>query len=378
MLLQGQCNIKYINQADSSRLKADSYYMNIEYLIIGQGISGTFLAYELEKAGLSYLVIDEPNPSSASRVASGIINPVTGRRIVKTWMIDELMPFAWDSYREIGEKLGIDCISKSGSIDFFPTPQMRLAFLDRCHENPEYLSLPGDENSWLDLLNYNFGYGTIDPCYLVNLQHLLPAFRSHLINQQTIREENFDPLQLILTSSGIEYQDVTASKIIFCDGISGQNGKWFKNLPFAPNKGEVLIVEIPDLPSENILKKAISIVPWKDNLFWVGSSHEWQFESVQPSAAFREKTEAQLTNFLKIPYKVMDHWASVRPATLERRPFVGFHPAYPQLGLINGLGTKGCSLAPYFSRQLVQHLTTGTSLLPEVNIDRFKKVLARD
>ncbi|MBS1662348.1 MAG: FAD-dependent monooxygenase, partial [Bacteroidetes bacterium] len=59
----------------------------VDVLIIGQGICGTFLAHELERAGLSYLLIDEVRPFSASRVAAGLINPVTGRRLVTTWMI---------------------------------------------------------------------------------------------------------------------------------------------------------------------------------------------------------------------------------------------------------------------------------------------------
>jgi len=62
--------------------------MEIDYLIIGQGICGTFLSWYLRKAGISFIVIDEPRPDTASRVAAGIINPVTGRRIVKTWLIN--------------------------------------------------------------------------------------------------------------------------------------------------------------------------------------------------------------------------------------------------------------------------------------------------
>ena len=55
----------------------------------------TMLSYEFAKAGLSFLVIDDGDPSASSRVAAGMINPVTGRRIVKTWMIDTLLPFAY-------------------------------------------------------------------------------------------------------------------------------------------------------------------------------------------------------------------------------------------------------------------------------------------
>ncbi len=350
--------------------------MNIDFLIIGQGISGSFLCHELTKAGSSFIVIDEFNPFSASRVASGIINPITGRRIVKTWMIDELMPFAWDAYKNLGKILGVKCIIETENVDFFPTPQMRLAFLDRLREDPQYISLPSDEYNWLPMLNYDFGYGIVQPCYLVNLQELLPAYRKLLLKKGCLLEEHFDPAQLTITATGIRYKDIFASKIILCDGIESQENKWFKNLPFAPNKGEVLVAEIPGLPGNNIFKKAISIVPWKENLFWVGSSHEWQFENDQPTAFFRQKTEAQLRSFCKLPFKIIDHWASIRPATLERRPFIGFHPLHPGIGIFNGMGTKGCSLAPYFAHQLVEHLTNKADLLPEANIERFKKMLS--
>ena len=68
--------------------------MQIDFLIIGQGISGTWLSYFLEKAGKSFIVIDNADPLSSSRLAAGVINPVTGRRHVEVWMADKILPFA--------------------------------------------------------------------------------------------------------------------------------------------------------------------------------------------------------------------------------------------------------------------------------------------
>src|SRR5260221_11187887 len=119
--------------------------MQTDVLIIGQGICGTFLSWWLEKAGLSWLMIDEQRPFTASKAAAGLINPVTGRRIVTTWMIDELLPFARGAYRQMGEMLGIPCMEQTSLVDFFPTAQMRLAFLKRYEEDPSYLQLPADE-----------------------------------------------------------------------------------------------------------------------------------------------------------------------------------------------------------------------------------------
>ena len=60
----------------------------IDYIIVGQGICGTLMSYYLQKEGKNIMVVDEAKPNTASLVASGIINPITGRGMVKTWMIN--------------------------------------------------------------------------------------------------------------------------------------------------------------------------------------------------------------------------------------------------------------------------------------------------
>src|SRR5215210_7633736 len=113
--------------------------MTIDYLIIGQGLCGTFLSYYLLKAGKSVIVIDENKPCTASKVASGVINPVTGRRIVRTWRIEELLPFALVAYKELGNELGINVVKQCSVLDFHPSLQMSEAFEKRLTEEPEFL-----------------------------------------------------------------------------------------------------------------------------------------------------------------------------------------------------------------------------------------------
>ena len=92
---------------------------------------------------------------------------------------------------------------------------------------------------------------------------------------------------------------------------------------------------------------------------------------------FRKYAEDWLNNNLKLQYSILDHFASVRPATLERRPFVGFHPLHPKMGILNGLGTKGCSLAPYFGKQLVDKIKDEGNINPLADINRFGRILTR-
>jgi hypothetical protein len=42
------------------------------------------------------------------------------------------------------------------------------------------------------------------------------------------------------------------------------------------------------------------------------------------------------------------------------------------------MGTKGCSLAPYFARQLCDHLCSGLPILPEADVKRFRRILGEE
>ena len=352
--------------------------MQVDYLIIGQGISGTWLSYYLQKENKSFLVVDNDSASSSSKIAAGIINPVTGRRHVTVWMAEEILPFAWKAYHEIAAHLNIVAISPKNIIDFFPSPQMRQSFFQRVEEKGEYVFDYPDQHHFRNYFNYDFGCGEIKPVYTAYLETLLPAWRNQLKEKQLLVEEEFSTHELIIGADTIQYKYITAKKIIFCDGNSGAANLYFKQLPFAPNKGELLIAEIPDLLPDHIYKKGTMLVPLATHgLWWVGSNYAWEFDDPDPTKEFREQTEWLLKNWLKVPFKIVQHLAGIRPATLERRPFVGLHPLHPNIGILNGMGTKGCSLAPYFAKQLVDHLVFNKIILPETDVKRFSKILAR-
>jgi glycine/D-amino acid oxidase-like deaminating enzyme len=351
--------------------------METEFLIIGQGISGTWLSYYLQKADKRFLVIDNNQPNSASRIAAGMISPVTGRRIVKTWMIDELLAFLVPAYEELGNRLGINAIEQKSLIDFHPTPQMKLAFDDRLEENAEFLFQPKDQQLYTPSFNYDFGFGEINPCYVVNLTEIMKAWRKKLLSGNQLLEEDFQIDKLQQTERGVNYKNIKAKKIIFCDGIGSAQNPFFKALPFALNKGEAILIESAGIPSTHIFKKGMMLTVVQNNHYWIGSNYLWEFPDDRPTEQFRRQTELLLKNWLKAPFRIVDHKSSIRPANIERRPFVGFHPVYRHIGILNGMGTKGCSLAPFFARQLTEHLITGEEILPEADIKRFTKILMR-
>ena len=155
---------------------------------------------------------------------------------------------------------------------------------------------------------------------------------------------------MTLNEQGVQWKNIIAEKIIFCDGLNTMNNPYFKALPFVPNKGEALIVEIKDLPNQAIYKNNMTIVPWKDQLFWVGSNYDWEFTDTKPSIDFRNKMEMALRQLLKIPFNVVDHIAGIRPAECYRTNFCGKQPERcPERGQCQSRGIL-CSHADDQSR----------------------------
>jgi len=350
--------------------------MKVDYIILGQGICGTMLSWNLIKQGKKILVIDNADPSSSTRVASGIINPVTGRRVVTTWMAEELLPFVWNEYNAFALDLDTKLIEQKDTIVFPPSPQMLETYQKRSSETGSYVHPAVNPEEYTQWFDFVFDCYSINPTYIINLHSLMNDWRKKLLHTNSLLEETFDQSQLVIEENNIRYKNITAEKIIFCDGVNTFQHPLWKNLPYVYNKGQALVAEIPQLSAANIYKYgSVTIAPWNNGLWWIGSSYENEFDTTAPTESFRKNTEASLKNILKIPFIIKDHLASLRPATIERRPFVGLHPQHNNMAIFNGMGTKGCSLAPWFAKQFADYLVSNVSLDPLCDIKRFHRIL---
>jgi hypothetical protein len=60
-----------------------------KYLIVGQGLAGTLLAFSLLEKGEEVLIADDYAHASASQVAAGMWNPVTFKRLAASWLVQK-------------------------------------------------------------------------------------------------------------------------------------------------------------------------------------------------------------------------------------------------------------------------------------------------
>lgn len=348
----------------------------LDYLIVGQGIAGSMLAWFLNKANKSFLVIDAGTAAASSTVAAGLINPVTGRKYGTTWLADSLLPFAEKTYREIETALGERFYSPIPLYHLFDSVKAQNDWSLKCGSNDYKNYLANERITYLDadkVVN-PFGCFEVSGAARIQAQKLNTAFRSWLINNKSLTEDFFDFRQVSFSRDAVMYKGQAFRKVVFCEGAAGSQNPYFDFIPYQLAKGEVLIVRMPEFYNDRVIKGEVGIVPWDGkDLYYIGATHHWSFNDALPSAEGRRELEDGLKKTIKSTYEVVEHRASVRPAVTGRRPFIGRHPQHANLAVFNGLGTKGFSLAPFCAAQLVEHMENSGSIMPDLDAARALK-----
>ncbi|WP_341842664.1 FAD-dependent oxidoreductase [Chitinophaga caseinilytica] len=337
----------------------------VDYILVGQGVAGTLLGWEMRQAGLKIAQFDDGRGDAASRLAAGIINPVSGRKFEVAWQYDVVYPRAKATYRAMEAALGISVFTERDIWNVWTSAQMRDAFA----QHPTPYSIVSPAPRYAGLLEAPFGAGIVSGAN-VDLGTLLPAWAAHA----GVRRETLDIPLLQLTDKGVEYKGLQAKAVIFCEGVASPQNPWFGKLKFLPNKGEALIVRLP-FDTTDIIKKGVTLVPLGHQTFWAGATFSWDYPDTSPTPEARAHIESQLRQLLKTDFEVIDHKAAVRPSGPDRRPMAGLHPKFPQVGIFNGMGSKGCSLAPWAAAKFVGNLVKGEEMPPEIDITRFFNAL---
>lgn len=338
---------------------------DIEYIIVGLGIAGATLAWQLEQRGADFLVIDRGEPSTASRVAAGLITPVTGMRLVKSWRYDELQPVAWDFYQRVESLVGQKLLYEGPMVRLLGNLQEQ-GYLRKRQADPDYAGLLGEVQSLPESVRTSFGSielrggAQLDvPTYL-----RLTRERLELRARFTPGEVAWD--RVVLTPGGVELPefDLRCQTLVLADGAAARTNPFFPPGRFNATRGEILTVEIPGWLEPRVLHGAVWIAPLRaaspQGYYQVGATYDWSNLDAGPTAEGRELLEQRLRSMLDRPYRVVDHAAAVRPILREPYPLAIRSAEYPQLVLWNGLASKGSLQAPYFARQLADRLINGT------------------
>ena len=346
--------------------------MKYDYIIIGAGLAGSIL-YDFLKQDATVLVLDNEKGVYGSRVAAGIYNPVTGRRMVKSWMIDTLAPFAKDFYKRKEQEL---------EAIFLQTVDIKRLFHNE-----------GQRNEWLKKVDFygieEIVVGAIEPdlndpkvhvdhggvkttaSWRLDTDSFLDTMQEQMREDDALTKASIQYHEISLHTNEVRVGEYRTKRLIFCEGWKMTYNPWFTHLCIVPNKGEVLTISAPELDQRDLLQKGMFVLPIGDGHYKVGATYNKEQVDYEPTAIAKNWLLERLDRLIKVPYNVIEHKAGVRPTSKDRRPLLGQHPEYRQLFVFNGFGSKGVSQIPWCAQQMINHLSKGEKLHPEVDIQRF-------
>lgn len=332
------------------------------YKIVGAGLAGINLAWHFYFSKTPFEIIDGGDRSTA-KAAAGLVNPVVFKRLNKSWMADEIVPYLKKFYRNAEEVLGKE--------HFIPLPLKRV-IIDIENSN-DWGARRNDEGfqKYFGLINENtdpniqapFGLGEVCHTGYLKLQNFIEDSLAYFKrNGVVIKEEKFD------------YSEINGP-VVFCEGAGIRNNPYFNYLPLKEAQGETLIIKTTSLNIDFVLSKKMFVLPLGNGVYKIGATYNWNLKEPIITAEAKKELLEKLMSFTDFEFEVVDHLAGIRPAMSDRRPVLGTHPEHHNLHVFNGLGTKGVMLSPYFANEMCSYLLNKKPLNKDVNIRRFDRLM---
>ncbi len=341
-----------------------------DYLIIGGGLAGFQFAHQLKKNNKSFLVFDPKNKNTSTTIAAGMFTPISGKRMTINWKADELIEELKNTFLEIEQELKCRLIHFENTHQAFGNNKEANDLWSKM-ENESFGKYIVETSTCEPYLNAPDGCFEVNQTGWVETGLYIESYAKLLGDENCLIHEILDYNKLVQTENGWQYGSYIFDKVICCEGYHAIQNPYFNWLPFKLAKGQVLLISCPEINTEKIIKKGVYMVHQGEQMYKVGATYEWDDLDEIPNEKGRAFLESKLKNMLNMPFEIMDQYAGVRPATRDRKAFLGVHPQIPNLFIFNGLGTKGVFQAPYLAKHLYQHIEAKQPLEAEVDINRF-------
>lgn len=347
--------------------------MTFDYIIAGAGLAGSLLAWHLHNLGASVLLTDVPNPAAASRVAAGIVNPITGRHMVKAQRVDTVLAHDREFYAEFEQHTGISVFTPLPILRVFRSDEEQQLWEQRL-TRPDYApsmkpALPASAIDSSIIAPY--GGGEITGGGWIQISSLLGTIYSTLPHTDLALDTPAHSSELTLSATGVQWRGHSARRFIFCEGWRSVRNPLFAFIPFLPSHGETVVFRAPALDPTYILNSGVHIVPLGDGLFRAGATNKWDIFEEVPSEAGKKELADKIGELLAEPFEIVTHSAGIRPSILDRRPVAGLHPEFPALGILNGFCGKGVFFGPWAAHYFAQFLERNEDMPEDIDIARF-------
>ncbi|MCG6154432.1 NAD(P)/FAD-dependent oxidoreductase [Rubinisphaera margarita] len=343
-----------------------------DVIIVGQGLAGSCLALRLLERHQRVLVLDRDEAVTSSKIAAGLMTPIVGQRFALSWRFTEFHSAALAFYSAIEQRTGRQLLWTRSYVRVFRDQKER----DRCQTRlpnvaaslQARLLAPGADELRSSVAPWG---GLFLPEVLqLDAAGFLQTTRERLEQTDSVRSVELqpdEPMQFEADAITLPRLGVTAGRLVYCGGAEDRCRPHFSSLRFLPAKGEILSLRTSRLESGRILSGGVWLAPATEGTFRLGATYDSQHLNQEPTESGKDWLLSRLRNMVgEQEAEVIGHQAAVRPALNDQKPILGLSPKCPQIGLFNGLGSKGSLQAPWLAAHFVAHLLDESPLIPEV------------
>ncbi|GGX26705.1 NAD(P)/FAD-dependent oxidoreductase [Aquimarina muelleri] len=345
--------------------------MNVDYIIVGFGLSGLSFVEQLEKNGKSFMVYEDSSQTS-SRVAGGIYNPVVLKRFTLAWQASEQLRVAVSFYKDVEDKLCKKLVEDLPVLRRFNSVEEQNNWFESCGNLGlnEFLSseLVRSKNTAIDA---PFHYGKVKHTGKIDINNMLFFYSEYLHKNNKIIKDSFDYDKIEVKEGLVCYKNIVSKHIVFTEGFGMKNNPFFNHLPLQGNKGEYIIIKSEALQLKEAIKSSVFIIPLGQDMYKVGATYNNEDKTSGKTLHAKEELQKKLERFLKVPYSVVDQVAGIRPTVKDRKPLIGTHTDYQNIHILNGLGSRGILIGPTVAKKLYDHIENGVLLDKDIDIKRF-------
>ncbi|MCW5933639.1 MAG: glycine oxidase ThiO [Fimbriimonadia bacterium] len=358
--------------------------MESRTVIIGAGVIGLGIAYELAKRGERPLVLEQqPSGGETSSASAGMINPfsLTGAESsIARWGLESLHLFPeWAS--DLRERTGME-------IGWQQAGAFKIAYSEEEHrglkEALAWIQPLDPQADWIDIYSARSAEPLIGPEAVAALwlpnegqahtSRLLDALRAVVIKmggeiRGGQRVTGFDTRRARAIRVRLQEEDaVDADRFVIAAGA--WSAALLKplgiDLPLRPTRGQSILLHDAAAPLQrNLVTRHNYIVPKEGGAILLGAT-------VEEAGLDRRVTAggiASLLNSLSATFPALGnatltHFAAgLRPSTPNDEPFIGAVPGWDNLWIATGHGRHGILLAPWTAQRLAEGILNGNSEL---------------
>ncbi|NOY66382.1 MAG: FAD-dependent oxidoreductase [Gammaproteobacteria bacterium] len=345
-----------------------------DMIILGQGLAGSLLAWNLNQHGKRVLIIDQASEKSASRIAAGLVNPVTGKRFVKLPDAEAFLAAATSEYAQLKNTFNTPFFHPKKMTRLFQSEENLLTYSKRLSD-PAYHDYLGEKfDARTDpFIKTPLGGFTQQQTGYLDIPKLLDTLRDYFIKKNSYMKDDIDYSQIKIHNQTVTINNQNTRQLIFCEGYKATSNPWFQWLPFKLAKGEILTLASKKTLPENIINFGNWLLPVNSHTCRFGATYQWHDLDEKPTDDAR-KTLLQNANSLfksDMSFSLIEQQAGIRPCTNDTQPYIGKHPQHPYFGFFNGFGSKGSMLIPFYARQFCENILENKPLDKKSDLKRY-------